>query len=548
MKPLRSSLAVVLAAVLLTATAAADDELLTVAEKSDFTATSRNAEVIEFARELVARSNNVRLTWLGRSATGNPIPLLILGRPAPASPAELIGDSRLRVYIQANIHAGEIEGKAATLMLARDILLTDKYPGLLDKLVILIVPDLNTEGNDHISPEHRRYQGGPEKGVGLRHTDQSFDINRDWMKLETPEARSVVKLLNRWDPALIVDCHTTDGSIHREPTTYAPPYNPNTDADVMAYNVNVLLPAADARLKEVHGYESIPYGNFMDRTDPGKGWITFGHQPRYTTNYAGLRNRLSILIETYAYADFRTRVLSNYGFLESILHQCAADADNIARIIKQADLRADARATRLDPELDRLANSVELKPLPEPIDILSYEFEFYTDANGRQRMRPTEKEVTYTLPYFGRFEPTGWVPMAAAYILPAGAVDIVGKLREHGITVERLTRDTELTVAKFNLEGFESADGIYQGHRSTTVKGTWEEVVQTLPAGSFVIRTGQPLGMLAAYLLEPESDDGLVYWNFFDRYLTRQWGRGYGEFPLRKLMQPTPLPTEISER
>jgi hypothetical protein len=542
---LMAALALLLAAPAVIA-AVDDDELLTVAEKSGFTATSRNADVIAFARELAARSSEVRLEWLGSSVSGNPIPLLILGRPVPSKPSDMIGDDRLCVFIQANIHAGEVEGKEATQMLARDILLGE-LNGLLDHLVILIAPDLNTEGNDQISPEHRRYQGGPEQGVGLRYTFENFDINRDWIKLETPEARSVVRLLNRWNPVLLVDCHTTDGSFHRHPLTYAPAYNPSADPDVLAYNSEVLLPAADARLKQLSGYDAIPYGNFIDGLDPNKGWETFDYQPRYTTNYAGLRNRLAVLIETYAYADYRTRVLSNYGFLEALLHQCDADRAKIAELVRNADARAYGRATALDPARDRIVKEAKAELLPEPLEIHSYEFETWTDDRGRRRLRPTEVEKTYTVPHYGRFAGVSWIPMASAYFLPQGMEDSVAKLREHGIVVERLTRELKILVSKFTIKGLESAPTIYQGHRFTTLAGEWREEEVAIPAGTWVVRTAQPLGLLAAYMLEPESGDGLVTWNFLDRYLTQQWGGGFGEFPILKLTKPANLPVELPE-
>ena len=539
----------VLSAAVLFAVAAlsvhADDELLTVAEKSDFTATSYSAEVIEFARELTARSNDVRLTWMGHSTIGKPIPLLILGRPAPASPAELIGDDRLCVFIQANIHAGEVEGKEAVLMLARDILLTDKYPGLLDKLVILIAPNLNTEGNDHIDPANRRYQGGPEKGVGLRYTDQGYDINRDWIKLETPEARATVALLNAWNPAILVDCHTTNGSHHRHPITFAPAYNPSGDAEVLRYNCDVLMPDIDKRLKDNYDYEAIPYGNFIDREDPTKGWGTFSHHPRYTTNYVGLRNRLAVLIETYAYADYRTRVLSNYGYIDGILKHCAENKDEIAALLAGADARAAERNGGLDSERDRICLGAEQTVLPEPLEILSYEFEKVDNPNSWERLRPTEVHKTYSVPHYGGFKATEWEAFGAAYIVPAAATDVVEKLRQHGIAVERLTRAATLKVQRFKIEGIESAERIYQGHLSTSLKGAWAEAEEQVPEGVFVVRTAQPLGTLAAYMLEPRSDDGLVTWNYLDRYLTRQWGGGFGDYPVLRIMDTEPLPTEM---
>ena len=523
----------------------AQDELKTRAELSDYTETSRNADVVAFAEKLVGCSNNVRFTYIGKSSGGAPIPLLILGNPAPASPAQLIGDGRLCVFIMANIHAGEVEGKEASLMLARDIALGG-HKGLLDKLVILIAPNYNPDGNDKISPDNRAYQGGPETGVGLRANDWNLDLNRDWMKLESSEARAVVgEIFNKWDPALVVDCHTTNGSPHREPLTYAPPHNPSGDSEVMRYNRDVLIKSADERLLDVYGYESIHYGNFADWNDINKGWATFAHQPRYTSNYAGLRNRLSVLIETYAFADFQTRVLSTYGFLESLLNHCSENAGVISDLIKGADWKAHNRIQGLDPQRDNLALEVEVKPLPEPIEILGYEMESFTDERGRTRLRATEKEATYTLPHIADFVATRAIELPQAYLLSPGVSDIASKLLQHGIAVERLTSAIEIPSQKFTISDLKSEEYIYQGHRFTLVKGAWEDVVVGFPVGTLVVRTAQPLGMLAAYLLEPESDDGLVFWNFFDRHLTRQWGRGFGSYPVWRVLGNEPLPTEL---
>jgi hypothetical protein len=537
--------AAALAAAILCCPVLADDVLKTKAESSNYTETSTSAEVIAFARELTARSGLVRLTGIGTSPGGKDIPMLILGRPPVSSPAELKRDERLCVYIKANIHAGEVEGKEAVLALARDIALGQRSY-LLDKLVILIVPNFNPDGNDKISPQNRPYQKGPQGGVGVRYNDMNLDLNRDWMKLESPETRGAVQeVFNTWDPALVVDCHTTNGSPHREPLTYAPPMNPNCDREVTLYTSDILLPDADTRLLGDFGYESIPYGNFMDRLDPTKGWATFEHEPRYTTNYVGLRNRLSVLIETYAFAEYEIRVKSTYGFLVCLLEHCAENAESIKKLIGEADARACSRWQGLDPERDLLALEVERKPLPEPLLIRGYEMERYTDDQGRERARPTEKEVDYTVPYFGLCVAKRTEPIAAVYAFPVGMAEVAANLRRHGVQVERLTRDFQVKVKRFNLTEVNSAEHIFQGHISTTLRGEWIEAEVTLGEGTFIVRTDQPLGMLAAYLLEPESDDGLVYWNFLDRYLTQQWSRQLPPYPILKLPEPHPLPAEL---
>lgn len=200
--------------------ATAMEKLLTVAESSGFTATSRYTDVMEFIQKLQVLTPYIRVETLCVSTERRNVPLLVLGNPLPSSPSELRRDKRAVIYIQANIHAGEVEGKEASLMLARDILLQPKPP-YLDKLIILIAPIFNADGNEKISPENRKNQIGPEKGVGVRYNGQNLDLNRDGIKMESPEVQGLARnILHRWDPVLLIDCHTTNGSYHKEPVTY----------------------------------------------------------------------------------------------------------------------------------------------------------------------------------------------------------------------------------------------------------------------------------------------------------------------------------------
>ncbi|MCR4396340.1 MAG: M14 family zinc carboxypeptidase, partial [Candidatus Saccharicenans sp.] len=224
---------------------AVPENLLTVAEKSNFTATARYQEVMELIRELQKLSPRLLVENIGTTAEGRSIPMLVISNPPLHSPQAARSLKKTTVYIQANIHAGEVEGKEASLMLAREILLHPNHP-YLQNLVILIVPNLNADGNERISPDNRRQQPGPEQGVGIRQNALNLDLNRDAVKLESPEMRAVVKnILNRWDPLLIVDCHTTDGAYHEETVTYSWPLNPNSDPKLLDYQRQTLLPAIE---------------------------------------------------------------------------------------------------------------------------------------------------------------------------------------------------------------------------------------------------------------------------------------------------------------
>jgi dipeptidyl-peptidase-4 len=518
---------------------------VTTAESTDYKATSTYAEVLAFVRDLQKLSPFVRVETICTSTEGRDVPLLVIGKPLPEDPLALRYDKRVVVYFQANIHAGEVEGKESALMLARDIVLDPKLP-YLDKIVLLIAPIFNADGNDKMDPRNRRGQVGPEKGSGVRHNGQNLDLNRDAMKLESPEMRGLVRnVLRRWDPLLLVDCHTTDGSYHQEPVTYSWPLCPNGDPAVLRYARDKMLPAVDAALEKKYGTLSVPYGDPMDFRDMEKGWQTFGHQPRYMTNYIGLRNRLSVLIENYNYADFRTRVAGNYHFLKGLLDHVAANAAELQKLVADADART--VQTGLAPaEADTFGLDIDVQPLPGKISILGYEMEAPPPpAEGAApgpfpRLRPTDRKKTYTMPYYADFVAKRSVRLPYAYLIPIVGTEIPDKLRQHGIAVERLTEAATLETEAFRLKEIKGAERLYQGHRTNTVKGEYAVEKREFPKGTYLVRTAQPLGRLAAYLLEAESDDGLLVWNYFDKDIVSQWGGGAQTYPVYKLSAAGP--------
>ncbi len=523
---------------------AAAREPLTVAEASQYKATSRYSDIMAFIKKLEQQSRYIRVETLCTSAEGKAVPLIVLGNPLPAAPEALRREKRGVIYIQANIHAGEVEGKEASLMLARDILLAEK-PLYLDRLIILIAPIFNADGNDKIRPENRPHQPGPEQGVGVRHNGQNLDLNRDSIKLESPELRGLVKnVLLRWDPLLLVDCHTTNGAYHQEVVTYSWGLNPNGDSAIIEYQRDKMMPEIEASLENKYGTPALGYGGFRDYRTPENGWATFEPQPRYVTNYIGLRNRLSILDENYVYADFKTRIMGNYNFLRAVLDYCHAHLDEIAALVSMADKKTILKGSKPSAQ-DVFSVEFEARPLKNPITIHACEVEIIEQAPGqRPRVRPTDRVKIYTLPYFSDYVGTRSVRFPHAYIIDTPDPDIIAKLLQHGLVVEKLKAAATLEVETFKLREFKSMERPFQGHHLNQVKGVYVKEIKEFAAGTYMVPAGQPLGNLAASLLEPESDDGLIVWNFFDRYLVPQWSRELGIYPVYRLLEPASLVRE----
>src|SRR5260221_13991732 len=290
----------------------------TMAETSHYLSTSRYDDVMAFVAAIQRLDPDVRVETFATTNEGRALPLVIAGPPGVVDPASARASGLPVVFIMANIHAGEVEGKEAAQMLLRDLVSTHRK--LRDDLIVLIAPIYNADGNEPISTEHRKTQHGPEHGVGVHENAQGLDLNRDYMKLESPEARGLIhNVLNRWDPLLTVDLHTTNGSYHGYALTYAPMLTPNAADDLIDFERSTLLPEIRAAMKKRHERETYYYGNFVHHLAPEKGGSTFDCRPRFGNNYAGLRNRFTILSEAYSYLDLRGRVEVTYEFLHEIL-------------------------------------------------------------------------------------------------------------------------------------------------------------------------------------------------------------------------------------
>jgi hypothetical protein len=536
------SLFIICISLLTTVIVSGQSSLLTVAEKTNYESTSRYSDVVSFVNQLKTNSTHIRTEILAKTIEGRDLPLLIIADPMPMDPESLIHDTRIVIYVQANIHAGEVEGKEATLMFARD-LLKEKNPKILKNIVFLICPIFNADGNEKIDLQNRTYQNGPKNGVGVRYNGQFLDLNRDAMKAESPEIRgAITNILNKWDPSVIMDCHTTDGSYHVEPTTFTWMVNPNGDKSLIAYMRDKMMPAMSETLLKKYKVENCFYGEFIDMLAPEKGWLFDAAEPRYFTNYVGLRNRLAILNENYVYADFKSRVNGCYYLIQSLSEYVNQYKDEIKNMLKNVDQKTVSKG--LDPNVtDSFAIKYDVRPVSLPVTIKTYEAELVSETNGRKSYKKTDRQKTVSVPYYIDYYPIKNVRFPYAYILTTSDPQISGLLKMHGIKIEKLNDNSRIEVERFSIAELAGTQRLNQGHYNNTITGNYVKDTIQFEAGSIVVRTAQPLANLVVYLLEPQSNDGLMTWNFLDRYLVPQWGRGYNPFPVFKIMNKVNLNT-----
>jgi hypothetical protein len=500
-------------------------------ERTGYTETSRYEDVLEFLRTVDAASPRIHLTSFGYSYEGRPLPLAVVGTVKDASAGSVLASGKTRVFIQADIHAGEVDGKEAMLALLRSIAAGEHSPWL-DSMVLLIAPIYNADGNERITLENRPGQYGPIGGTGQRANAQGYDLNRDYVKLEAPETRSLVSMLNRYDPHVALDLHTTNGTYHAYWLTYEPPMHPDTSPAIVELLRGGLLPAVTRAVRKRYGWDLYYYGNVPGRTwNAERGWYASDHLARYSHNYIGLRNRFCILCESYAYLTFEERVLASRHFTEEVLDYVQANGEEIRQATAEADQEVVAgRELALRSTYAKSLEAAEIL-----MGDVTEERNPYTGAIMLRRLNVRKPEF---MPIFGAFRPTEGGRAPGAYLIPATLDRVLERLQAHGIRSYRLEDRVTLRGERFRITSSVCAERAYQGHNERTITGEWEASDLEPPAGTVVVNTDQPLGRLAFLLLEPRSDDGFVTWNLLDEALEKAAfypiARTFEELPVRR--------------
>lgn len=498
----------------------ANDPWITPAERMNFVDTPDYAATRAWLERLVASAPQMlSIESFGKTAQGRDLYFVRASKGGGGKPVLLV---------QAGIHSGEIDGKDAGMMLLRDIAHRGKH-GLLDKVDLVFVPIFNADGHERASPWNRPNQRGP-RSMGWRTTAQNLNLNRDYLKADAPEMQAMIALINRLDPTLYLDLHVTDGMDHQYDVAYAfsgwRGYYAKSPA-IGRWLDTRLRPAMDAALKRA-GHTPGYYVSAVDNRNPDKGISHDPDTPRYSTGYGDYRHVPTILIETLSLRPYRQRVLGTYVFVEEALRLAGNEG---------ARLRAAIDADRAERPADLV---VKWKPLKDPIytvDFLGIAHDRYrSTASGREEIRWLGRPITQKIPVFGE-EPDQSVRLPKAWWVPATAPEVIERLKLHGIRFETIDapRTIELDMVRIAepklgaaIEGRVPlvAGGFTHGRRS-----------KTFPAGSVRVPSDQPLGLLAAALLEPESADGVLAWNFFPGMLQRtEYIEAYAIAPLAERM------------
>lgn len=491
--------------------ASPDHPWRTPAEAADFETTPGYGETWAYLARLAAASSCIRLTSFGRSASGRDLPLVVASRDPDALLAGKVQPGKPRLLVQCGIHPGEIDGKDAGLMLLRDIAFGKAV--LLDGADWLFVPILNPDGHERASPFNRPNQRGP-LNQGWRASAQGLNLNRDYMKLDSPEMTALVGLINRIEPDLYIDLHVTDGLDYQYDITYGFQDGPYSASPcINAWLETSYRPAIDAALA---GQGHIPGPLILARDDraPEQGLYLPAFPPRFSHGYGDLRHLPTVLVENHSLKPVRQRVLGTYLLLEAslkLLGEAAADL--------RAATRAD-RAARPDRPVLRWADRSD--PVRHvPFHPIAHEY-YLSPASGAQEVRWTGRPAPATsVPLFGS-QPELQAHRPHGYWVPASEADVIERLRRHGIAFTLADAPMTAEVEMIRFGEVEIAPRISERRISVIPKNlSRERRTEVYAPGSAFVPTDQPLGDLAIMLLEPESRDSLFAMGFITGMLDR---------------------------
>lgn len=504
--------------------APADHPWITPAERTGLTESPSYDETIAWLRKLDAASPLISMETFGRTAEGRELWVVTAARGGRVDPA------KPTLLAQAGIHSGEIDGKDAGLMLLRDIAFRGK-DGLLDGANLLFVPVFNADGHERSSAYSRPNQRGPAR-QGWRNTAQNLNLNRDYLKADSPEMQAMLALLRRADPDLYLDLHVTDGHDHQPDVTfdfagwegrYA------RSPEVGRWLDRVFRPAQMQALTAA-GHIPAHYVDMVDPRRPEAGVVHSASSPRFSTGYGDLIGMPTVLLETHSLKPYRQRVLGTYVFVETAL-RTLGEQGAAARRAKAADRAARPARVALDwgPPDQRVGTMTWRGIASELVP---------SAASGRPELRYTGRATPpQEIPVFG-----GTAPVLAerpkAYWIPASKPEVIARLDAHGVRHERLAGPRTVEVDMVRFGSAKLATAVSEGR--VAVEGADpkpERRRQLFPAGSVRVPTDQPLATLTVMLLDPASPEGVWAWGFFPETLQRtEYIEAYALAPLAEQM------------
>lgn len=477
-------------------------------ERSNFLETGRYEEAVSYCRRLAKASPYAKVVEYGTSPQGRKMVALLVSRDKAFDPARMRSSKKPVIFIQNGIHSGEIEGKDATLMMARDMLVGGKEKALFEGANFVIVPIFNVDGHERFGPYNRINQNGPRE-MGWRGTAQNVNLNRDWMKADTLEMQAQVQLVHRFRPDFLFDNHTTDGSDHPYVLTLGVPMSAALSPTLRKWQRDY-YEALRVRTDR-DGFLTSPYFGLLDEADPSKGLSVEDFSPRYSNGYWGAMNRPSVLVETHVLKPYRQRVDATRSLMRHTVSYCVEHAAELKAMNAKAD--ADEAAGR---PLGVMA--VKRTDTSRPFTFKAYPYTPYRSEVTGGTIQKWDRTKIEDIPskIFDVYEASVTVTPPAAYAIPPEWTDVIQRIELHGLKIERLKRPLTKTFPTTRLEAITFPTAPFESRFQPRYRVTTVPQERTLPVGTAIVRTNQVGAKLLMNLLEPEAPDSLLKWGFFN--------------------------------
>jgi Zinc carboxypeptidase len=493
--------------------------LITPFEKSKGEQTATYFECMEYYRKLDKISSKISLAHIGTTDAGYPCEVALYSNDGRFDPKTWHRQNKLVILIINGIHPGEPDGVDASMMLLRD--LNNGSVPMPDNVALAVIPLYNVGGALNRSSFSRVNQNGP-KSYGFRGNAQNLDLNRDFTKNDSRNARAFAQIFHWLDPDIQVDNHVSDGADYQHTMTLLTTQWNKLGGELGKYLHDVFEPAIYQSM-EKKGWPMCPYVNF-EEGNPEKGWTAFYDPPRFSSGYATLFNTLAFIPETHMLKPFRDRVYSTYALMRTVIEEGSKHSQEVIQRRKQNiadDLQKTEFALSWQPDTNR----------SDWIHFKGYESYFKpSEVTGAQRLfydhsKPFEKLVKFN----DYFRPEKFVVCPKEYIIPQGWQDIIDLLRLNGVVMRQLPRDSIIQVQSYHIEEYKSLPKPYEKHhKNSGVRVLASSQQISFLKGDYLVNTNQSCRRFLIEMLEPTGDDSYFSWNFFDAILQQK--EGYSEY------------------
>lgn len=490
-------------------------DLKTPYEKGNGNQTATYEEAINWYKSFDKAYDEVKMVPYGYTDSGRLLHLVIVSTDKDFDPASIKTKNKRVLLIQNGIHPGEPEGIDATMMLARDYLQDKNKRKQLDNVVLAIIPVYNIGGALNRNSHTRTNQNGPET-YGFRGNARNLDLNRDYIKTDSRNAKLFHLIFRDWDPDVFMDNHTSNGADYQHVMTLIATQHNKLNPTLAKYLTGKMVPTLYKGMQQ-DKFPMVPYMNTIAET-PDKGIEGFMESPRYATGYTALYNTIGFVPETHMLKPFDQRVQATYKLMENMIETVHRDADEIGR------LRAQAKKETLQQQDFHLNWKLDTTKV-DKIPFLGYAAKYKTsEVSGTERLC-YDRKASYSknINYYNSFNPTTTVQKPVAYIIPYAWHEVIDRLKTNQVEMQQLIRDTTVTVDMYYITDYKTSPRAYEGHYiHSDIKVEKRSMNRQFLKGDYVVYLNQEANRFLVETLEPQAIDSYFAWNFFDSILMQK--------------------------